>query len=335
MLEVKINAVPSFVKLAAKSKNNLLIVGDPGIGKSSVILGMQDADTKVTMLTGSSTYEETVNGIPYRDGELQKYTKPEWFADMQAWADEHPTGLNILFIDEFNTADDQVLKTFLSILTEHKVPTQKDALPDNTVIIAAMNPAEQNNGAEFIRPLASRFITLRIKAGLQEYYDYIEQEIKEDTSVKVLDKPREIKLDDKRGILKQISELDWGKYELGQMHEINARSVTKFFDACAWLKDIERDAGRVCQAMLGFNALWTSAKEKQETRRKAKIKAGTVYMTDEELEKLSIQEIEAYKTRIQDGKSPSVALIEAVSRCIAVVEKKKKAGEKQENGKEL
>ena len=26
MLEVKINAVPSFVKLAAKSKNNLLIV---------------------------------------------------------------------------------------------------------------------------------------------------------------------------------------------------------------------------------------------------------------------------------------------------------------------
>ena len=206
MLEVKINAVPSFVKLAAKSKNNLLIVGDPGIGKSSVILGMQDAETKVTMLTGSSTYEETVNGIPYRDGELQKYTKPEWFADMQAWAKEHPKGMNILFVDEFNTADDQVLKTFLSILTEHKVPTQKDALPENTVIVAAMNPADQNNGAEFIRPLASRFITLRIKAGLKEYRDYVEQEMTEDTSVELAEKPHEIKLEDKRGILNQISE---------------------------------------------------------------------------------------------------------------------------------
>lgn len=324
MLEVRINAVPSFVKLAAKSKNNLLIVGDPGIGKSSVILGMQDADTKVTMLTGSSTYEETVNGIPYRDGELQKYTKPSWLADMQEWAEEHPTGMNILFIDEFNTADDQVLKTFLSILTEHKVPTQKDALPENTVIVAAMNPADQNNGSEFIRPLASRFITLRIKAGLQEYRDYLEQEKAEDTSIELADKPRNVTIEDKRGILNQISELDWGKYEFGQMHEINARSVTKFFDACAWLKNVNKDAGRLCQAMLGFNALWTSAAKAQKERRKAKIEAGTAYMTDEELEKLSISEIEEYKTRIQSGKSPSMALIQAVSRCIAMIDKKRK-----------
>lgn len=333
MLEVKINAVPSFVKLAAKSKNNLLIVGDPGIGKSSVILGMQDAETKVTMLTGSSTYEETVNGIPYRDGELQKYTKPEWFADMQAWAKEHPKGMNILFVDEFNTADDQVLKTFLSILTEHKVPTQKDALPENTVIVAAMNPADQNNGAEFIRPLASRFITLRIKAGLQEYRDYIEQEVPEDTSIELCEKPREVTLEDKRGILNQISELDWGKYEFGQMHEINARSVTKFFDACAWLKNVNKDAGRICQAMLGFNVLWTSAAKEQKARRKAKIEAGTAYMTDEELEKLTIQEIEEYKTRIQSGKSPSIALIQAVSRCVAMIEKKRNNEESE--GEEL
>ena len=333
MLEVKINAVPSFVKLAAKSKNNLLIVGDPGIGKSSVILGMQDAETKVTMLTGSSTYEETVNGIPYRDGELQKYTKPEWFADMQAWAKEHPKGMNILFVDEFNTADDQVLKTFLSILTEHKVPTQKDALPENTVIVAAMNPADQNNGAEFIRPLASRFITLRIKAGLKEYRDYVEQEMTEDTSIELAEKPREVTLEDKRGILNQISELDWGKYEFGQMHEINARSVTKFFDACAWLKNVNKDAGRLCQAMLGFNVLWTSAAKEQKARRKAKIEAGTAYMTDEELEKLTIQEIEEYKTRIQSGKSPSIALIQAVSRCVAMIEKKRNNEESE--GEEL
>ena len=241
--------------------------------------------------------------------------------------------MNILFVDEFNTADDQVLKTFLSILTEHKVPTQKDALPENTVIVAAMNPADQNNGAEFIRPLASRFITLRIKAGLQEYRDYIEQEVSEDTSIELCEKPREIKLEDKRGILNQISELDWGKYEFGQMHEINARSVTKFFDACAWLKNVNKDAGRLCQAMLGFNVLWTSAAKEQKERRKAKIEAGTAYMTDEELEKLTIQEIEEYKTRIQSGKSPSIALIQAVSRCVAMIEKKRNNEESE--GEEL
>ena len=75
--------------------------------------------------------------------------------------------------------------------------------------------------------------------------------------------------------------------------------------------------------MLGFNVLWTSAAKEQKARRKAKIEAGTAYMTDEELEKLSIQEIEEYKTRIQSGKSPSIALIQAVSRCVAMIEKKR------------
>ena len=116
------------------------------------------------------------------------------------------------------------------------------------------------------------------------------------------------------------------------MHEINARSVTKFFDACAWLKNVNKDAGRLCQAMLGFNVLWTSAAKEQKARRKAKIEAGTAYMTDEELEKLTIQEIEEYKTRIQSGKSPSIALIQAVSRCVAMIEKKrKKSNYKQKN----
>ena len=56
-------------------------------------------------------------------------------------------------------------------------------------------------------------------------------------------------------------------------------------------------------------------------------------MTDEELEKLSIQEIEEYKTRIQSGKSPSIALIQAVSRCVAMIEKKQK--EEEGEGEEL
>lgn len=327
MLEVKINAVPSFIDLAAKSGNNLLVVGDPGIGKSTVILGMADAETNVTMLTGSSTYEETVNGIPYRDGERQRYTVPEWLYKMRNWAAEHPKGRNILFIDEFNTADDVVLKTFLSVLTEHKVPTQEEALPANTVIVAAMNPADENNGSEFIRPLASRFITLRIKAGLEEYSKFIEGDNAEDTSIEVLDKPREISKADMRGLLAQISPAEWGKYEYGQMHEINARSVTKFFDACRWAKNIEKEAPRLSLAMLGFAAEWASIAEKKAAIRQAKVKAGKVFLTREELEALDIDAIKAYQSRIQDGKSPSMALINAVSLAQDVINKKEKEAE--------
>lgn len=42
MLKVSINAVPSFIELARKSKANILLVGNPGVGKSSVINGMAD-----------------------------------------------------------------------------------------------------------------------------------------------------------------------------------------------------------------------------------------------------------------------------------------------------
>ena len=106
-------------------------MGNPGTGKSTIIKSMENEGYKVTMLTGSSTYEETVNGIPYRDSanksktgnDMSVYNVPSWLEDICNYK-----GKQILMIDEFNTADSQVIKTFLSVLTERKVPTQPDSL---------------------------------------------------------------------------------------------------------------------------------------------------------------------------------------------------------------
>lgn len=331
MLNVKINAVPSFIKLAAKSGNNLLVVGDPGVGKSSVINGMADENTKVTMLTGSSTYEETVNGIPYRDTSnnsfaKQSYTVPEWFADMIDWSDEHPDGMNILFIDEFNTADGQVLKTFLSILTEHKIPTQKQPLPKNTVIVAAMNPQDQNNGEEFIRPLASRFITLNIESSIDSYRDYLLGNASNEGEIELREKPRVISDEEKEGILSQICDVDWCKWEYGQLHEINPRSVSNFIKACQWLKNVEKDSKRVGMAMLGFSVIWQTETVARKERRNEKAKRGEVLLTEDELGQMSTEDIKAYKEKItQANPVPSIPVLTCIGNCIKVLASRNEA----------
>ena len=107
MLKININQVPNLIELCKKSQNNLLIVGNPGVGKSQIVGSLENDHCKVTMLTGSSTYEETANGIPRdnKETKMQDYTRPEWFVNILNWAEEHNSDedYQILFIDEFNT----------------------------------------------------------------------------------------------------------------------------------------------------------------------------------------------------------------------------------------
>ena len=322
LLKVNIAEVPAYVELAWRSKNNLLLVSDPGCGKSSVILGMQDENpnTKVVMFTGSSTYEETINGIPFKDENgVQHYTKPSWLIEMNEWAKEHPEGMLILFLDEFNTADKVVMDTFKSILTEHRVPTQHEInIPDNTVIVAAMNPQSQNAGSDFDRAHASRFMVLQIESTLETYRNYLRGNSDADfRKLEVLEEPQKVTLEQKEAILDQISSDDFGKYEEGEYQEINSRSLSNFFSACQYIKNLDKDIPKVSKAFFGMYFEWKEALEKKVEARKEKIKKMSVYPTEEELKAMTTTELKEYFKRL--GGQSTMPAIKCKATCISIL----------------
>lgn len=323
MLKVSINAVPSFIELARKSKANILLVGNPGVGKSSVINGMADENTNVISFTGSSTYEESINGIPYRDtaDNQQKYLEPQWLKDMWEFSDSHKDGYNIMLIDEFNTAEPQVLKTFLSVLTEKKVPTQARPLPENTVIVAAMNPCNQNNGEELIRPLASRFMTLEIESNIASYKAYIAGNQKPDGKVNVVSEPNVFEEEQILALIDQISPADWNRFEDGSYHEINPRSMSNFIETLKWVdKPIQR-CGDLSLAFLGQRLKFVEEIKEQQAKHEAKVKSMDEYYTEQELRDLTTDDLKAYFEQIS---KPGMAkngnkLIQCRIQCRAIL----------------
>lgn len=235
------------------------------------------------------------------DTTLQRYTEPQWLRDMVSWAEENPDGMNLLFIDEFNTAEPQVLKTFLSVLTEHKVPTQAKALPSNTVIIAAMNPCNQNNGEELIRPLASRFMVLQVESSIDDYRDYYESigEEAEVASIKTNEKATKVSVAQVNAILDQIMKEDWCEFKDGSYHEINPRSMSNFIKAMEWVNNPKKECRRLSQAFFGKEYKWEENAEEMQKKREKKVKAMSEFLTLEEIEKMETSALKAYYDSLQ------------------------------------
>lgn len=326
MLTVAVSELPAWIELAARSKNNVLIVGDPGVGKSQVIGGMAGENCKVTMMTGSSTIEEYVNGIPtpqsttMPDGKelpTLKYVAPQWLAEMIVWQIDHPTGRQVLFLDEFNTADPQVLKTFLTILTERRIPTIGLELPENTVIVAAMNPQDQNEGEPLIRPMASRFMTLQITSTLDTYKAYLKGQ---DTCLSgklptILEQPSTLDPAAKVAFVNSISTKEWGNYDEKSGHEINPRSMSNFFRALEYVKDQPAMSPNLSRAFLGVGLTFPDLSHAVEQKVQPKTKNGVPYLTKEQIVDLTDSELQSY---YQDISKPNITGAEAIkSRAIA------------------
>lgn len=320
MLTVAVSELPSWIELAARSKNNVLIVGDPGVGKSQVIGGMENENTKVTMMTGSSTIEEYVNGIPTPDKiqltkdthlSVLKYVYPNWLAEMILWEKDHPDGRQVLFLDEFNTADPQVLKTFLTILTERRIPTLGVSLPEQTVIVAAMNPQDQNEGEPLIRPMASRFMTLQISSTIDTYKAYLagQESAISGKLPELRDVAEPLDVATKEGFVDGISRNEWQAYNEKEGHEINPRSFSNFFRALEWCKDKVGFAPNLSQAFLGVRLPFPDLTHSTGSSSKTSSKDKAAYLSREQLNGLSDDELQGY---FRDISKPNITGAEAI-----------------------
>lgn len=304
MLKISINHVPDYIKLAKMSKTNILIVGNPGVGKSQVIESMRSETCKVTTMTGSSTIEEYVNGIPQvnKETNVLEYVEQAWFKEMEEFAAENPEAMQILFLDEFNTADPQVLKTFLTILAERRIPTLNKSIPDQVVIVAAMNPNDQNDTERLIRPMASRFMVLEAVSTMDTYRDFITGKEKPSILDGMLsEEEKEPTEEQKFALLDQIAEEEWNKYvESGDKsyHEINPRSFSALCRALAHVTDPRKVCGQLSQAFLGKNLKWVEDAAETQRQRANKVKNGSAAATKEEMEAMDTEALKGYLAQI-------------------------------------
>lgn len=329
MLRISINHVPDFINLAHVSKNNILIVGNPGVGKSQVIEAMRSDKCKVTTMTGSSTIEEYVNGIPQVNTttNILEYIEQKWFKEMEDFANECPDGKQILFLDEFNTADPQVLKTFLTILAERRIPTLNKDIPENVVIVAAMNPNDQNDTERLIRPMASRFMVLEAVSTIDTYKDFLEGK-ETDSILKGLITSEVIEntIEQKFALLDQIAEGEWNAYsEMDgdkSYHEINPRSFSALLRALEHVTDKKKVCNSLSQAFLGKKLDWIEDAIAKQKKREERVKEGKEFANEEEMREMTLEALEHYYDEISKPTVVGVKAREARLLCKKVIREK-------------
>ncbi len=175
---VKASEVPELVAQCLATGTNLLIYGEPGCGKSSIIQQMaKDGEYFLVTLGAASLCEDTLNGIPVYDATTKTthYAVPEWLETIFKNHEADPTKPQILFIDELTLAITEVRNGLQLLGTDRCVPTLPNMkLPDNVVIVSATNTAEDSSdGEDLSRPLKTRFMSVRMTNSPDEYKVYI------------------------------------------------------------------------------------------------------------------------------------------------------------------
>lgn len=147
--------------------------GEAGIGKSSWVKDLaRSMKTKSFTLTCNLLAEKAdLTGarlIPsQKEGQYEQQFFPHaTISEAIAYADDHPDETPLLFMDEFNRANEDVVSGVLSLITERRIGNA--VLPDNLRIIAAGN--DRGNISCLDSASVSRFINYKIKPDLQTFF---------------------------------------------------------------------------------------------------------------------------------------------------------------------
>lgn len=144
----------------------VLYVGAPGIGKTATVRAKYDY-CEVLLL--SSKTEEDIQGLPYREGDRERYTTPQFIERLQNFVKENPDKTACLFLDEIDKSRREVADTLLTLITH----PQEFGIPECVDIVAAANPPEWGGGDGVSSPMASRFSIIEYTPNITSWLNYM------------------------------------------------------------------------------------------------------------------------------------------------------------------
>jgi hypothetical protein len=109
-----------------------LLLGPPGIGKTARV---KAAFPYVEVIPTSGWSDEDINGLPYRDGGIEKRTLPLWYTRIQEASNRYERVA--LFFDEIDKTPVSVANTLLTLIESRQHGNIE--LPYNCAIVAAAN----------------------------------------------------------------------------------------------------------------------------------------------------------------------------------------------------
>lgn len=164
------------------------IHGQAGIGKTAIVEKLsENRNMKLVILNLAHQEEGDLIGIPYKDGVVMRYTKPEW---LEVNEDEEV----ILFLDEIDRAQKNILNMSLSIIREYRI--NQHFIPKKWKIIAAGNSGindEFYDTNEMDFALKSRFIHLFYELTAKEWLKWANENNIHPLIIKYIEmKPQEL-----------------------------------------------------------------------------------------------------------------------------------------------
>jgi hypothetical protein len=148
-----LNNMPNTVSVLLKAKH--------GVGKSRSV-------QQVAIENGWDFYDVRlsqcevgdIKGLPYRDGDLMKFAKPEWFP-------KDPNSKGILFLDELNRATKDVLQAVFELCLDRRL--DGTPLPEGWRVVAAINADDEYDVVELDPALADRWFHIDFEPTAEEW----------------------------------------------------------------------------------------------------------------------------------------------------------------------